>query len=477
MIPSQVIPHDKRLPQMAAILDAANMRGVFQDALNAQVPDDIASKHEYPELQVRNCKIEWIKYKPDNNCTVCYRLAIDHSLRDSQAELILYGRIYAAGGALSRFLEAQSASLVRPAFGRPMMHLPELDMIVWVFPNDRKLDGLPKFVDPRCLRDELLPEVVKATFGPDWQIVEMAHDIVHYVPEHACTVRLQLDVQQARTGNGRSLNLYGKTYYDDEGAETYRIMRELWAQGSRSHNSLSMAQPLLYDSKHKILWQASLAGATLHGQDLSSSQFCALMREAAVTVAWLHRSPVSCSRLFSIGDWLAKLEGMRDVLVRIRPSCRERLEPLIDRLRSQAECLGKQPAATLHGDLHLGNFQVYRGKVALIDMDNVRVGPPSRDIGSFIAGVFYQGLLRGIAERVIQTAVTSFCEEYEQSVPWKTPRFVLNWYIATSLLTERARRCVMRLKSGGLNILEDLIDLAARIESGDAVQQVSSRVQ
>src|SRR5439155_497211 len=258
------------------------------------------------------------KYKPDSKCTVCYRLAIDPLPPDSQGELILYGRIYAAGGASSRFRRSQSACVERPRFGRPLLHLPELDMVVWVFPNDRKLTGLSLIADERRLKDELLGEVLGKALGREWQLVDMTHDIVHYVPEHTCTVRLQLQVQQVPIGDRRSLTLYGKTYYDDEGAETYRIMRELWALESGSHTQSRMAQPVMYDSGHRLLWQAGLAGATLRDQDLSGSHFCTLMREAAVTVAWLHRSRVSCSRLFSFDDWLVKLEEMRPVLAQVR---------------------------------------------------------------------------------------------------------------------------------------------------------------
>src|SRR5216683_2276616 len=263
MMPSHDIPHDDRLPQMAVILDEANMRGVFQEALNADVPEDTRRDRECSGLRVRHCKIQWIKYKPDNNCTVCYRLAIDPLPQDSEGELILYGRIYVAGGALSLFHRAQSACLVRPKFGRPLLHLPELDMVVWVFPNDRKLPGLPVIADERRLKDELLAEVLGSALGPDWQIVDMTHHIVHYVPEHTCTVRLQLQVQQARTGDRLLLDLYGKTYHNDEGAETYRIMRELWARESANHTQSRMAQPVMYDSKHRLPWQISVAGSTL----------------------------------------------------------------------------------------------------------------------------------------------------------------------------------------------------------------------
>src|SRR6267143_1092261 len=221
MMPSHDIPYDNRLPQMAVIFDEAHMRGALQEALNAGVPEDTTANGEYSKLCVQHCKIVWIKYKPDKNCTVCYRLAIAPSLTDSRVELILYGRIYVAGGALSRFHKAQSACLVHPQFGMPLLHLPELDMILWVFPNDRKLTGLPVIADERRLKDEVLAEVLASALGSGWQIVDMTHHIVHYVPEHTCTIRLQLQVQQALTGDRRLLNVYGKTYYDDDGAETY----------------------------------------------------------------------------------------------------------------------------------------------------------------------------------------------------------------------------------------------------------------
>src|SRR5204863_4699689 len=111
-----------------------------------------------------------IKLQPHCKCKGFFSLGIDPVPPDSQDELILYGRIYAAGGALSRFRRAQSACLVRPRFGRPLLHLPELDMVVWVFPNDRKLTGLSLIADERRLKDELLGEVLGKALGREWQL-------------------------------------------------------------------------------------------------------------------------------------------------------------------------------------------------------------------------------------------------------------------------------------------------------------------
>jgi hypothetical protein len=466
MIPAQEIPRDDVLPQLAVVLDVGAMRGILQETLGTETSRNSKRGQGNSKLQVRDCQIEWAKYKPGKNCTICYRLAIYDPLTNTQGDQILYGRIFEAEGARSRFIKAQSSHLACPKFGRPLMHLPALDMVVWAFPNDRKLDGLPIIVDQDCLKDELLPEVVTARLGRDWQIIDMTHDIVHYVPEHTCTVRVHLLVQQACTGDRQSLSLYGKTYYDDEGSETYRIMRQLWDRQSRGREPLGMAQPLGYHSQYKILWQASLAGTTLLEQELGSSRFLSLLGKAAVTVARLHRSPVSCFRSIGVRDWLTKLEEIRRLLTRVRPSCQEHLEPLVDHLRSQAEQLEEQPVATLHGDLHLKNFLAHAGKVALIDLDNLCQGPPWCDVGSFIAGMVYQGLLTGVAEPVIQQMIMAFCQQYQQNVPWQMSGGTLNWYIAMALINERAFRCFTRLKAGRLDILDDLITFASQISRG-----------
>lgn len=130
MIPRQEIPHDNRLA-LVVILDAANMRGVFQDASNAQVPDDTASKHENSELQVRNCKIEWIKYKPDmshNGDVMLWpgrRPPAEAGWTPTETGLVVYGRTYAdeAGAQAYRVMEQLWHSAAR-ADGRLRMATP-----------------------------------------------------------------------------------------------------------------------------------------------------------------------------------------------------------------------------------------------------------------------------------------------------------------------------------------------------------------
>jgi len=144
MIPDQEIPHDAALPQLADVLNRSKMKEVFQEAL-------------FPEgrLQVEACSIERVKYKPGKNCLLCYQLEIRDRMTQQVARQRLSTRIFEKGGAVSRFKRAQLQTTVIPSFGKPVSHISALDMVIWAFPNDRKLQGLPKITDPTHLKEKI----------------------------------------------------------------------------------------------------------------------------------------------------------------------------------------------------------------------------------------------------------------------------------------------------------------------------------
>jgi hypothetical protein len=459
-------PPDKALPHLATALDVAAMRTIFEDTVLAGTAHDAEADQAKDQLQIRDCQIERIRYKPGENCLICYRLKICDRRTQVASEQFLCARMYETGGAASRFAKAQRQPLITPKFGRPLTHVPALDMVVWAFPNDRKLAGLPKLVDPTALGEQLQP-LIAAGLGREWRIRNLTHDLAHYNPEHTCMVRVQLQLQHGDTGEKQNLVVYGKTYYNDQGAETYQFMRELWDSEARRSGRLRIAQPLGYHPQLKTLWQLGLPGETLLEQNADRACSPDLLCRAAGTLAALHQTPVSRARSSPLNEWVGRLEEMRHWLPRVRPACASHLNGLVDRLVDQAGCLGTQPIATLHGDLHLQNFFVDGGQVALIDLDNLHRGSPWQDVGSFVAGLFYLGLLTKAPDPATHEIIDVFCQAYAQSIPWDVSTAALNWYTAAALINERAFRSVSRLKAGRLDILDDLIELATQVSLRD----------
>jgi aminoglycoside phosphotransferase (APT) family kinase protein len=125
--------------------------------------------------------------------------------------------------------------------------------------------------------------------------------------------------------------------------------------------------------------------------------------------------------------------------------------------------LEKQPVALLHGDLHLQNFFVENDQVALIDLDNLCKGSPWQEIGSFIAALHYRSLVAGTSVAEITNAIDHFCYRYANSVSWPASSAALAWYTAAALVNERAFRTISRLQSGGLFIIEAILERALSI--------------
>ncbi|THJ24550.1 MAG: hypothetical protein CAF45_005090 [Nitrospira sp. CG24E] len=450
------IPRDGLLPQLAEILNSAAMKGQLQERM-------FASTGDRERFLIRFCEIVQIRYKPESSCMVSYRLEIEDAVTGNRGEQILCGRAYPQGRSQSQWEKAGAQALVQPRFGNPLVHLPELEMVLWSFPNDRKMHTLPDAIDPIHSTPEFLPDWLALHLGTGWQVINAIPRVVHYVGEHTCTVRTSVDLVHRSMNERRTMTIFGKTYYNGEGAETDRVMRQLWDSEARQSGRLAVAQPLWYDARLLTLWQLGIQGATLENCATESQEFVPLLMEAARAIAALHAMPLSHIRSVTLPDLVAKLKSVTAMLIRRRPSCQPVLVPLVNRLIAQAETIPLHPTATLHGDLHLKNLFLTQNKVALIDLDNICEGPPCQDIGSFVAGLFTRALAKGTSPSQVASCAQTFIHQYSQLVPWQTDEPVVAWFTAVALVTERSSRCVTRLKEGRLAMVNSLIDLADRI--------------
>lgn len=443
---------DEGLPQLEAALDAEMMRSVLQRRLSGE-----------ERFRIEGCRILQVRYKPGRKCLVAWSLTISEVLTGRTDEQIVCAHILPEGESLSHFEKAAAGPLHQVRCGRPLEHLPELEMVIRLFPNDRKLRGLARIADAEQLRAVVVPELVARSAEPGLRLAGLSHKIIHYVAEHACTVRIEAELVSPDSGEVQTRIWYGKTRDSDEGAATWRNMLCLWESGARLNGRLLMAEPLLYQPEERTLWQAGLNGCTLADQNFSSREFLRLLARAAETVAALHQSAVPELSESGTPQRLVRLREAYQLLSQVRPATSEPVRLLLSRLEAEAAQQGARPLVTLHADLHLKNFFVTDDRVALIDLDNLRRGDPLQDIGSFIASLYFRGLIEEIPARITKLIAEEFVRAYRAAVPWSFTEAELDWHIAAALIEERACRCVTRLKAGRLEVIDELVALAGRI--------------
>lgn len=443
------IVFDERLPQLCDLLDRQRMRDLFERKLTAN------------GYHIEDCHVVRAKLRPGRNCLVSYRLTLLESKfgeqRDQFLSLIAFGK----GESLGRFAAAQRQPIISTAIGNGLFHLPELEGIVWAFPNDRKLSGLPAISDSKRLKS-LLPEVVTKSFGGEWKITGLKSEVVNYAAERACTVRAELELLNLQTGEIKTHVLFGKTYCPEDGDAAWRTMQLLWQSEACRQGGMLMPQPLAWQPEINTLWQQGLMGRELDAYEFGSEEMHRLLEKAGAAVAALHSIVLSELPQCDAANPLSKLKAAEKVLACAFPSCQQKLDSLVNCLTAKAGMIGQRPSVTLHGDLHLKNFFVAGGQVALLDWDSICQGDPLQDIGSFIASLHYRGLLEDASIHSPERFIRPFVDGYRAAADGEFSAAALDWHTAAALVYERAYRHFTRLKAEPPHLVEDLIELASQ---------------
>ncbi len=402
---------DPAFPTLAAALDPQRAATAFASAL-------AASGHATRQLV---CKIERSRIKRGRKALIGYRLTGQDwrgAAIDQRAMLALFPQ----GDADLLPDMSGGHELVMSEAGPGTLLIPELRAQAWMFPNDRKVHGIARMLAER----------------------EGELDIIHYVPEQGCTVRLV-------EPEGRVL--FGKCRADNRGAVAARFGAEAIA----ASGSLRLAGIVSFDPVNRILWQESLAGEPLDA--------AAVLLDPQI---WSARIVTALKELHDLPppEGLKRLtfNSAADTIARRIERTGTALPELAERLRAVTSALARSlpdetaPALT-HGDLHPGNLLWDGALFGLIDLDTAALAPRAFDYGTLTAALVHKAIERDANDPAIDTLIKALrgAASRDQVEPAD-----FDWALAASLLGERLYRCTTRLKSPSNAVRTRLIEQAER---------------
>lgn len=449
-IASACVPNDASLPWLTTALDRDAMAHHFTSAvLPAFAPA------EPRRFALSACEIDHVRYRPGRNCAIAYRLRVLDTLTQMHHDLRFHGRMYPPDSAASRHAKACLQPLEQPPLGPPLHLISSLDMVLWAFPNERKLIGLGAVLDDRRLAAEVLPEVIAAGWGAHWDILRCQRDVIHYTPEHTLTLRVRATLRHTRSGELRPVAMFAKCYHDDTGARTLHTLSALSRQRT---GRLRTPTALCYQPSQRVLWQTALNGVPL--ADLLHERAAAfeLLRQAGEQIGALHASPVRVDMHLGFMQLSARIDKAESLLASLLGETGTLAKEACEALRRHMP-VDDGHAVLLHGDLHAKNLLAGSAGMALIDMDNCVMGPSAWDLGSFIAALIANGCLQADRHRQ-RGLIDALLDGYGKGVP--EPE-ALDWSIACALVIERAGRGVSRLKAGRLSGVPALLQRAQKI--------------
>ena len=212
--PASAEPFSAEDPSFSRLVELAKdpelMREVFQRHLRPLGGED---------YQVRECQVSRTRHRQAKWCIVEYVLHLEDLGTGCKRSQWVTGVMHAEEGRTRSIWEELRRSEpgrgipedASPAF-EPFSYVPDLGMLVQVFPYDRRLPALPLLMAGPP--PELTP-LLLARFGPgDWRAEAWEVELVRYLAETRATLRLRVRAREAETGRAEEGLVYRVNSYE-----------------------------------------------------------------------------------------------------------------------------------------------------------------------------------------------------------------------------------------------------------------------
>src|ERR671921_2583377 len=400
---------DPSFPQLQVAGDSESMRVLFQKhlrPLNNKV------------YQVRDCRLSRIRYRRGERCVLQYTLRLAEADTESERIQWVTGVMYADDKTRRKWEKLRvsypkETSRIISTF-EPFSFMPELGMLVQVFPYDRRLPTLPRLIA------EPLPELespLLARFGPgDWRTEVWNVEPVRYRAGLGAALRLTVQGQDDATGRRIERHFYAKVYRDEgQGQQTHQVLRELWKQARANGEGFTVVRPLAYLSELRALILEEAPGRTLEEILLGDGDpIGALRRVARALAAFNQGDAPPTTQPHLLADQVAVLERARRLLGWACPHLRVEVESIIEGVLAG---LQEVPLRPTHRDLKPDHIFVDGERTIFIDLDSLAKADPVLDPAYLLARLAAMPALFPISPVRTRAAAREFAEEYFSHVP------------------------------------------------------------
>src|SRR5215211_4156429 len=264
-------------PGLDVASDPEIMRGVFADYLRPL---------RGGTYRVTDCRLSRVRYRRGTRCVLQYTLRLADSATGHERIQSVTGVMYTKDRTRRKWEKLQ-ASYRREvpddslAFER-FTFIPDLGMLVEVFPYDRRLPTLPLLAAGPP--PELEPVLV-GRFGPgDWRVEAWNTEPVRYL-DRGVVLRYTARARDAGTGRRREKSFYAKVHRHKKGEQTYQALRALWRRTSANGEGFTVVRPLAYLSDLRALILEEAPGTPLDEILLGDGDTTGAVRRVARALA------------------------------------------------------------------------------------------------------------------------------------------------------------------------------------------------
>jgi aminoglycoside phosphotransferase (APT) family kinase protein len=441
---------DPYFPHIDKALDEGFMKMALQAFLQ------IVYDKNHHAVEITACTIKNKRHKPGKNFVCCYALELYDLNSQTTWRQTISARLCKSGNSQQELNEEHQKQQAQFGLSSPVLFLPELEMMLWLFPHDRKLIHLAKVLESEYLHSYLKGFLAELGCDDDSLVEAVSTEVLHYLPERSCMIRYRLTVIEPTKPEKKNRIVYGKNYRDNRGGEIFSVMCQLHEQLPKC------AIPLAYDEETRTLWQSHITGEPLTWENLQGHDAPALLSDMAKCLVSFQQCQITTAESYGFS---AIEEQLRDTVKAATPQDKD----FADQINAWVEHLirlrhdlfkGGEELTPLHQDLHLGNFMIERSGTCLIDLDSVCIGNPLADIGSLVTNFYRNGLQAGTGLDSINSLTATFLNLYAKQTPGRINYAHLHWFIAAAFIHEVIRRLYRQRHENGLKHVQVYFDLS-----------------
>lgn len=417
-----LLPTDPALPQLQVAWDAKLMLGILRDHLQ---PFGCA------EYDIIDCKVVRFRYRQGIRSIVLYQLVLLDKHTNVERNTWLTGVTYPddrASRLYDKLLAAHAWRDIPDALlpFEPVSYLPDLKMLLQVFPQDRYLNKLPFLITgpPPQLKKFLLDQ-----FGVGaWRMGHCRVDAVRYRPHEGVTLRYEVEAIESSTQKHEKKSFFIKVYRDDGGRETYDLLHKLYLHYASGEEGFTTVKPLAYFEDLRALILEGAPGQSLEDIILQDNNVQAEILKSAAALAALHQSKVEVTAHRSIKGTLSRAKKAGKFIQWALPNMRGSVDALIKKIEQELE---EVPPCPTHLDIKIDHIFMDGQGLSFIDLDSFSLSDPVFDPASLFARMEMLPNLSSISRSKVNTISQLFIEEYFSNVPggWRK-RFSVNYACA-----------------------------------------------
>jgi hypothetical protein len=398
---------DPAFPQLEIATDPALMKETFRTHLR---PVD------GKVYNIEDCRFVRLRYRQDSRRFLLYTLRLLEPDTGRERDVQVTGLVYAEKNKAERAwrkLQATDPQREIPDAWltfEPVSFVPELGMLVQVFPYDHRLPTLPLLAGP----SPELETVLLGRFGEgDWRAEAWNIEPVRYRDQGA-VLRYTAKARNAATGAARERRFYAKVYRREKGEQTYQALRALWSEDG-AREDFSVVRPLAYLSDLRALILEEAPGRPLDEILLGEGDSTRAVRRVAQALAAFNQGDApATTRRYLLADQVADLERARRLLGWACPHLRVEVESIIEGVLAGLE---EVPLMPTHRDLKPDHIFVDGERTIFIDLDSFARADPVLDPAHLLARLSAMPALFAIPRERARAAAWEFAEEYFSHVP------------------------------------------------------------